>query len=37
MVDLQSKHCTTGQFRGEVSKEASPPGMFTVQHMRGAN
>ena len=37
MVDLQSKHCTTGQFRGEVSKEASPPSLFTVQNMRGAN
>jgi hypothetical protein len=37
MVDLQSKHCTTGQFRGMVSQEQNPPSLFTVQNMRGAN
>lgn len=37
MVDLQSKHCTTGQFRGMISQEQNPPSIFTVQNMRGAN
>ncbi|MDN5874093.1 MAG: DUF1329 domain-containing protein [Sinobacteraceae bacterium] len=34
MVDLEAKHCTTGQFKGRVNAEENPPSMFTTQHMR---
>ncbi|WP_374502075.1 DUF1329 domain-containing protein, partial [Zoogloea sp.] len=35
MVDVQSKHCTTGQFKGQVDPKLNPPSMFQVQYMRG--
>ncbi|WP_079437547.1 DUF1329 domain-containing protein [Zoogloea sp. LCSB751] len=35
MVDVQSKHCTTGQFKGQVDAKLNPPSMFQVQYMRG--
>ncbi|QID17645.1 DUF1329 domain-containing protein [Nitrogeniibacter mangrovi] len=35
MVDVQSNHCTTGHFRGEVDKSQTPPAKFQVQYMRG--
>jgi hypothetical protein len=34
MIDVQASHCTTGQFKGQVDPELSPPSMFNVQHMR---
>ncbi|NVD37136.1 DUF1329 domain-containing protein [Marinobacter lutaoensis] len=34
MIDVQASHCTTGQFKGQVDPELSPPQMFNVQHMR---
>ena len=34
MIDVQAKHCTTGQFKGQVDPKLSPPEMFTVQHLR---
>ena len=35
MVDVQSKHCTTGQFKGQVDPKLNPPSLFQVQNMRG--
>ena len=37
MVDLQSKHCTTGQFKGQVDPKLNPADMFQVQYMRGGD
>ena len=37
MVDMQSKHCTTGQFKGQVDPKKVPPAMFQVQFMRGGD
>lgn len=37
MVDVQSKHCTTGQFKGQVDPKLNPPRIFQVQHMRGGD
>ena len=37
MVDMQSKHCTTGQFKGQVDPKKVPPAMFQVQFLRGGN
>ena len=35
MVDVQTKHCTTGQFKGQVDPKKVPPAIFQVQYMRG--
>jgi Protein of unknown function (DUF1329) len=37
MVDVQSKHCTTGQFKGQIDPKKVPPAMFQVQFMRGGD
>lgn len=37
MVDVQGKHCTTGQFKGQVDPKLVPPSLFQVQNMRGGN
>mgnify|MGYP002788684565 CR=1 FL=1 len=37
MVDVQSKHCTTGQFKGLIDVKLNPPNLFQVQNMRGGN
>lgn len=37
MVDLQSKHCTTGQFKGQVDAKKNPPSLFQVQNLRGGD
>ncbi|TVO57209.1 DUF1329 domain-containing protein [Denitromonas halophila] len=37
MVDVQSKHCTTGQFKGQVDAKLNPADMFQVQFMRGGD
>ncbi|HJW24714.1 MAG TPA: DUF1329 domain-containing protein [Rhodocyclaceae bacterium] len=37
MVDLQSKHCTTGQFKGQVDPKKNPAGLFQVQNLRGGD
>ena len=37
MVDVQSKHCTTGQFKGIVDTKLNPPSLFQVQNMRGGD
>ena len=34
MYDVQAKHCTTGQFKGQLDPELNPPQMFTVQNLR---
>jgi len=34
-VDVQAKHCTTGQFKGQIDPAQNPPGLFTVPNMRG--
>jgi hypothetical protein len=35
MVDIQAKHCTTGQFKGQVDFKQNPPAIFQVQNLRG--
>jgi len=37
MVDLQARHCTTGQFKGEVEFKSNPPQLFQVQNLRGGD
>ncbi|WP_424191883.1 DUF1329 domain-containing protein [Ampullimonas aquatilis] len=37
MIDLQSKHCTTGQFKGQVDPKKNPAGLFQVQNLRGGD
>jgi hypothetical protein len=37
MIDVQSRHCTTGSFRGRVAQDLVPDGVFSVQNMRGGN
>jgi hypothetical protein len=37
MIDVQSRHCTTGQFKGQVEAKLNPPTMFQVQYMRGGD
>lgn len=37
MVDVQSKHCTTGQFKGQIDPKLNPPSIFQVQNLRGGN
>lgn len=34
MIDMQAKHCTTGQFKGQVDPSMNPQRLFTVQNMR---
>jgi hypothetical protein len=37
VVDVQSNHCTTGQFKGQVDPKLNPASLFQVQNMRGSN
>ncbi|HNB78244.1 MAG TPA: DUF1329 domain-containing protein [Rhodocyclaceae bacterium] len=37
MVDIQAKHCTTGQFKGQVDFKQNPPSLFQVQNLRGGD
>ena len=37
MVDVQAKHCTTGQFKGQVDPKLNPPSLFQVQNLRGGD
>ena len=37
MVDIQAKHCTTGQFKGQVDYKQNPPRLFQVQNLRGGD
>lgn len=37
MVDLQARHCTTGQFKGQVDPRKNPPSLFQVQNLRGGD
>jgi hypothetical protein len=37
MADIQSKHCTTGHFKGQVDYKQNPPSLFQVQNMRGGD
>jgi hypothetical protein len=36
MVDIQANHCTTGQFKGIVDPELTPPSKMTVQNLRAS-
>lgn len=36
-VDMQSMHCTTGQFKVHIDAKLNPPGLFQVQNMRGGD
>jgi Protein of unknown function (DUF1329) len=37
MVDMQTKHCTTGQFKGQIDIKNSHPSLFQVQNLRGGD
>lgn len=37
MVDLQSKHGTTGQFKGQVDSAKNPHKLFQAQNLRGGD
>jgi hypothetical protein len=37
VIDLQTKHCTTGQFKGQVDAKLNPPSRFQVQNLRGGD
>ena len=37
MADIQSRHCTTGHFKGQVDFKKNPPSLFQVQNMRGGD
>lgn len=37
MVDVQAKHCTTLKLRMISEPSSNPPGLFTVQNMRGGD
>lgn len=37
MVDLQARHCTTGQFKGQVDPRKNAPALFQVQNLRGGD
>jgi hypothetical protein len=37
VVDVQAKHCTTGQFKGQVDPKLNPPSLFQVQNLRGGD
>lgn len=37
MIDVQSRHCTTGHFKGQVDAKLNPASMFQVQYMRGGD
>ncbi|QID17649.1 DUF1329 domain-containing protein [Nitrogeniibacter mangrovi] len=37
MIDLQSRHCTTGSFRGRVGPDLVPDQLFSVQNLRGSD
>jgi hypothetical protein len=37
MLDVQSKHCTTGQFKGRIDPKINPPSLFQVQNLRGGD
>jgi Protein of unknown function (DUF1329) len=37
MVDLQAKHCSTGQFKGQVDPKLNPPRLFQVQNLRAGD
>lgn len=36
MIDVQSSHCTTGQFKGQVDPKLNPRSKFSVQNMRAS-
>lgn len=36
-VDMQAMHCTTGQFKVHIDAKLNPPGLFSVQNMRGGD
>ena len=37
MVDVQAKHCTTAQLKGQVDPKKAPPSLFQVQNLRGGD
>ncbi|MGH8523427.1 MAG: DUF1329 domain-containing protein, partial [Gammaproteobacteria bacterium] len=37
MIDVQSNHCTTGFFRGQVRPDLVPDSTFSLQNMRGSS
>lgn len=36
MVDVQARHCTTGQFKGQVDPKLNPLTKFSVQNLRAS-
>ena len=37
MIDLQARHCTTGQFKGQVDPKKNSASLFQVQNLRGGD
>jgi len=37
MIDVQAKHCSTGQFKTQAQPGLSPNGLFQVQNLRGGD
>jgi hypothetical protein len=37
MIDVQARHCSTGQFKTLALPSLSPPGLFQVQNLRGGD
>jgi hypothetical protein len=37
MIDVQSKHCTSVQFKGQIDPAKNPPSLFQVQNLRGGD
>ena len=37
MADIQTKHCTTGHFKGQVDYKQNPPSLFQVQNLRSGD
>ncbi|AKU14414.1 OrfB [Azoarcus sp. CIB] len=37
MIDIQAKHCTTGQLKAQLDAQMVPVSLFNVQNMRGGN
>lgn len=36
-IDMQSMHCTTGQFKVHIDAKLNPAGLFQVQNLRGGD
>lgn len=37
MIDVQSRHCTTAQFKGQIDPKQNPANLFQVQNLRSGD